>query len=101
MDVSFGEASRQVNPDAGRLVPARVVRDEYVDKRVIEAGESKVLRSREPRKRPEVLRQHSHPPLLPHGEWTVVEDNDLTAAPLPAAGADVRADGVDVVPVLA
>jgi hypothetical protein len=64
---------------------------------VIEAGEPKFLTGGDASERTSVLREYGHPALLPGGEWTVVENDNLAAARLPAARVDLRLHRVEVV----
>jgi hypothetical protein len=101
MDIGGGEASRQMKPHPWQLVPAGVVPDKHVHEAVIEPGEPELLSSCGACECTSVLGEYGHPALLPCGQWTVVENDKLTAAQLPAPRADLRPDRVEVVPVVA
>jgi hypothetical protein len=72
-----------------------------VHEAVIEAGEPELLSRSDASKRTLVLRKYGYPALLPGGQWTVVENDNLAAARLPAPRVDLRLDRVEVVAVLA
>jgi hypothetical protein len=101
MDIGSREASRQMNPHPGQLMPAGVVPDEHVHEAVIEAGEPELLSTSDACKCTVVLREYGHPALLPGGEWAVVENNKLAAARLPAPRVDLGSDRIEVVPMVA
>jgi hypothetical protein len=89
-----------VKPHARQLVPAGVVLNEHVHEAVIEAGEPELLGGGNARECTLVLREYGYPPLLPGGEWTVVENNNLPAPRLPTAGGELRHDRVELVAML-
>jgi hypothetical protein len=101
MDVGCGEPSRQVNLDSGQLMTARVIADEYVHERVIESVEPGILRGCETGERALMLGKDACPALLPGGQWTVVQNDDLTAARLPPPRSDLSPHRAEVVPMLA
>ena len=70
----------------------RTERDEHVHTVVVERGKSMLVGSSESRESAEVLRQDPNPPLLPHGQRTVVQHHHVTGTQLPAARGDLRSN---------
>jgi hypothetical protein len=101
MDVGRGEPSRQVNLDSGQQMTARVIADEHVHERVIEADEPGILRGCETGQRALMLRKDACPALLPGRQRTVMQNDDFTAARLPAPRSELSPHCAKVVPMLA